>query len=477
MPYLIGYFLIGLFLIGKVLFLLDPLQTWILCYITIILTVLKKDPLDARIWLFCAWSVIFTNMFSGVRYIPPTINFFPPILYTCFLLLFFNIGFLCNKEKIRVGGEKRIRAFLNEDAPNQQQKIITFFSVCGIIGAIFVFYDIFFRLGLSINGGDRRAEFIENFNQLSFLTTGGMILICGCYTGVLSIFFHGNVINKILGCCTLCALGVQSIAIGGKQGIFLSLIILIFIFTLKSKYKIRRKTPVIVKCILLFVLASFIFYITLLSSERHNNVNSGELLSESSLFSQEFITETKDIIPKELQNTFAEFFGYYGDQLGAFCERWQIEDYPNKYSIIQIPPKFIEPFVWIKRQIVKVFPLYNDIFEPNVNLLDRIANQNKGFYGLANWQTTIRAGLEYFGFLGQILLVFFHGYYSRILYVRFRNTPTYSILNMILFNSLFIVYTTMMSLTGESSALFYLIIILYFRYKEKKQNSIYPFIS
>lgn len=447
---------------------ISPTATWVTCYIVMLLTLKGKNPLDPRIWLFFAWGVIFTNLFSGVRYIPQ-IDFFPPILYTVLVISCFFIGYNNNKKVICKNAGMRVNRFLSTPLSDKKQKFITISACFCFIGTLGVLYDLFVNLGVSFDGGDRRADFIENFDRLSFLTTIGMLMIGGCYMPIISIFFQGDRKNKYMGALSFLCLGLYSIAVGGKQGIFLVGLLLIAMISIANKYRIKVSIPGLVKSIMGAILIFFFLYIIALSSERHGHIDAGEALSNSTEFSEEFVNGVGQYVPNSLQNTFAEFFGYYGDQLGCFCERWNIDNYPEKFSIIEFPPRVLEPFVWIKRQIEKIFPIYNEIFPPkDKSLIVRIANQSSGYYGLANWQTTVRQGIDLFGFLGQLIIVLLHGYYSKEIFVRFHNSPSFSLLHACILNCVFLVYTTMMNLIGETSVLVYLILIIYLFYQERK---------
>lgn len=468
MNYYISASIMGFLLLAGASLNISPSATWITCYIIMFLTIKGKNPLDPRIWLFFAWGVIFTNLFSGVRYVPP-IDFLFPILYTILVISCFFIGYSINKRIICKYAQTRVKTFLLKPLSTKKQKFINISALFCLIGTIGVLYDLFINLGVSFDGGDRRADFIENFNRLSFLTTIGMLMIGGCYMPIVSIYFQGSKINKYWGALSFLCLGLYSIAVGGKQGIFLVGLFLIAMVTISRKYKVKVHIPWLVKSILGSIIVFFFLYITALSSERHGHIDTGEALTNSTEFSVEFVNGVGQYIPSSLQNTFAEFFGYYGDQLGCFCERWNIDNYPDKFSFIEFPPRILEPFVWIKRQVEKVFPIYNEIFPPkDKNLILRIANQSSGYYGLANWQTTVRQGIDLFGFLGQLIIVLLHGYYSKEIFVRFHNSPSFSLLHACILNCIFLVYTTMMNLIGETSVLVYLILIIYLFYQERK---------
>lgn len=66
------------------------------------------------------------------------------------------------------------------------------------------------------------------------------------------------------------------------------------------------------------------------------------------------------------------------------AERWEIEKFEDKYGYIRFP-RILAPFTFLERQVIKIFPLYQEIYPD-----DRVAtikNQSRGYFGNANWGT------------------------------------------------------------------------------------------
>lgn len=465
MPYVFGYFLLFFVLNLNYVFGASPTLIWVLGYVILFLTIRNKNPFDPQAWMFFSWGVLFVNIFSGVIYIPANIDFLAPMFYVILTLFMFHCGFLAGKTDNFRFNKNQVRNFLYQKAGPKLQWFITILGILTVIGALAISFEMFVIHGMSFNGGERRAEVQSAFKALTPLTTLGVILIGGCYISALSLFFGGNSRNKFLAITSIASIALASVAIAGKQGILIAILIILFGFLVSKYYRVKLKIPIYVKTLLVSVCILFILYISILSSERHGNVGKGELLTESSRFNQEFIDEM-NFLPATLKNTFAEFFGYYGDQLCTFSERWELDDYPNIYSILELPPRVLNPFTWFERQVAKILPFYNTIYPPD-KLLTRIANQNNGYFSLANWQTTLLQGIKIFGFAGQLIVVFFHGYYSRRLFEKVGKNISFTTLHMCLLNSIFLVYTIMMNFLGETSAFFYLAIILFLHFNSK----------
>jgi hypothetical protein len=461
MPYLIGYIALFCILNLNKFVNFSPTITWILGYIVLFFTIRKKNPLDPRAWMFFAWGLLFVNVFSGVIYIPDHIHFIEPLSYIVTLLFTFHIGYEFAKTNEFKFNLISARVFLSQKNERRLQLFLTICGLAAILGSLAIVYEIFFIQGMSLDGGERRAQF-RNASFTPYVLIG-VIVLSGSYFSALSLFFGGNNRNKILGILSLGAIALSSMAMAGKQGILIALLIVLFGYSVKRFYKIKIILPIYIKLAMGGLIFLFFSYIISLSSDRHQNVDTSELFNETQRLNPQFVDEMS-FIPAKIQNTFAEFFGYYGDQLGTFAERWELDNYPKQYSIIEIPPRILNPFTWFERQIIKIFPIYSEIY-PTYNLNERINNQTNGYFGLANWQTSIIQGLRIYGFLGQIIIVFLHGFISRKLYESNGKRLDFKNLHMSMLNNFFLAYTIMMNFLGETSAFFYFLMLLIFYIK------------
>ncbi|WP_273212129.1 hypothetical protein [Runella zeae] len=459
-----SYLMIASCLFAREVFEINATITWLLCISVIIYSVRKSNPFNPTLWLFVAWGVLFSNFFSGVMYVPSHLQYSEPVIYIVLCIVIFHIGYNEAKDKNIKFNKYQVNLFLSKKSDNRFQYLYTVLGLLSLIGALFICLDIFFLQGLSINGGERRGQLQDL--QFSAFATSGMIFLGGAYLSALSLFFGGNKRNQVIGILSFISLALSSMALAGKQGVLIAILICIYAISISKFFKIPIKVPFFTKLLLSGTLLFFIYYIILLSSERHGNVTSGQLLDESLILNSSFKNDMS-ILPNFVKNTFAEFFGYYGEQLGTFIERWEIDNYVSKYSIIEIPPRILGPFTWLERQLIKIFPGYVDLYQLK-DWVKTIQKQKNGYYGLANWQTTVLKGVKDFGFLGQLIIIFFHGYISRKLYQRIGSQISLSTLHMSMFNNIFIVYTIMMNFLGETSAFFYVIIILLIYRFEKR---------
>lgn len=78
-------------------------MVWCIGYGIIITSLIKKDPMDPRYWLFIGVSILLVNGFSGILYIPPYINSLKIIVYVILTITTFHLGFgrLNNKVQLK----------------------------------------------------------------------------------------------------------------------------------------------------------------------------------------------------------------------------------------------------------------------------------------------------------------------------------------------------------------------------------------
>ena len=266
MKYIVGYCLIFIVLFTNGTLGLSSFLTWLLCYIVVVSFIWKSDPLSPEPWLFVSWNVLFINLFSGIRYTPSDINFLPPVAYALLFLFCFHLGYGLNEKKVYEQNLEQFEHLISLESNRKMQNVYTIAGICSIIGVVLVLFDIFFMLGLSMDGGERRAGFIENFSNLSWRTNIGMVLAGGIYVSMFSIFWGGNKTNSIIGVLSFFSSILYSFAIGGKQGVLLSLLVVFFALFVRKKYNIKSLISNYAKFGSVFVFCFMFSYITLLSS-------------------------------------------------------------------------------------------------------------------------------------------------------------------------------------------------------------------
>lgn len=457
MPYILAYLLI-LLDISILPSILEPFVVWSLGYLIIISNLYKKDPLDPRIWLFLGVGILLINGFSGILYVPSNINEQRIIIYVMLTIFSFHLGFgKLENANYAILLRRRLRNVFNSYS-SYSNKIHVLLGLLGIIGSLMICFEMFVLLGVSMDdGGERRRQFQELF-PLMVLTPIGTILLGGSFPSIFSVFCGGSKINILLGLVNILALALSSMAIAGKQGILFVTLILAYIYFFHKCYRIKIKIPVYVKyCIFAFIYL-FVLYISFLTIGRQNVTHEGQLL-ENGTFSKEFAYMAQKNLPSSIQNNFAEFFGYYGNQFPYVAERWSIENFEEKYGYFRLP-RVLGAFTFVERQVIKIFPFYNVIYPD-----DRVAtikNQSKGYFGNANWGTIAFLNIKYFGILGGLIAFFFVGKISRKFYNHFFRSPNYITFQLNYINCAGMFYFTMFYFTQETGPFFYLVILLIF---------------
>ena len=461
MPYIIAYILI-IFNIIALKAIISPFMVWCIGYGIIITSLIKKDPMDPRYWLFIGVSILLVNGFSGILYIPPYINSLKIIVYVILTITTFHLGFgrLNNKVQLKkLKGNISFKIF-----SKTSNKIHIILGLAGIIGSLLICFEMFVIFGVSLNdGGERRAQFQEQFPLLT-LTPIGTILLGGSFPSIFSIFCGGSKINKILGLLNIMTLALASMAIAGKQGILFIILIFAYIYIFHRYYRMPIRVPKYVKISIMGSIYAFILYLSFLTVGRQNVETEGDLLQRGT-FSKEFVDISKQYIPNGIQNNFAEFFGYYGNQLPYVAERWEIEKFEDKYGYIRFP-RILAPFTFLERQVIKIFPLYQEIYPD-----DRVAtikNQSRGYFGNANWGTIAFLNIKYFGIIGGLIAFFFVGKISRHIYNHFFKQPNYITFQLNFINCIGMFYFTMFYFTQETGPFIYLLILIALEYYFKK---------
>ena len=300
------------------------------------------------------------------------------------------------------------------------------------------------------------------------LTPIGTILLGGCFPSIFSIFCGGNRINKILGLLNIIALAAASMAIAGKQGILFVVLILLYVYLFSHHFKIKIKVPSYIKLSIILSFVLFAIYLVTLTQGRQHADYEGELLENGS-FTNEFKNEIEGFMPAGIQNNFAEFLGYYGNQLPYVAERWEIENFENKYGYFRIP-RILGPFTFLERQVIKIFPYYQEIYPDD--RVSTIKNQTKGYFGNANWGAIPFLNIKYFGIIGGLIMFFFVGKISRFIIEDFRKRPNYITFQLNYINCAGMFYFTMFYITQETGPFIYLIILLVLRHQMIKKEKI-----
>lgn len=459
MYYIIPYSFV-LFDIFILTAILPSFLCWLIGYIVLFLSLKGRNPTDPRLWLCVGINILFLNAFTGIMYVPSYISYSKVIIYTLLTVIAFHLGFGKLPSNIN-----KFKGFIFSRLSTKLQNITKLCGIIGIIGGILICFEMFIIFGVSIDdGGERRAQFQEMFPYM-VLTPIGVILLGGSFISVFSIFCGGNKINQFLGIINILSIAVSSMAIAGKQGILFTIMIIIYVYSFKLFYKSKFNIPKYIKFSFLGIIYIFIAYLTFLTIGRQNITDDSNLI-ETSSFSEDFKNVSMKYVPTSVQNTFAEFFGYYGNQFPYIAERWDIEKFEEKYGFFRFP-RILGPFTFLERQVKKIIPYYNEIY-PDDRVLT-IKNQTKGYYGNANWGTIVFLNIKYFGIIGGLIFFFFYGKLSKFIYNLYSKDLNFVTFQLNFINCASGFYFTMFYYTQETGPFFHLLILL-LMYKFLKNN-------
>lgn len=464
MSYILAYLFIlfDVFLFKNII---PSFGIWCIGYSIVIVALLKKNPLDPRFWLFLGVGILLINGFSGILYVPTYIMPYKTVIYLMATILAFHLGFgklhVLNGKLNRCKGKILFKPF-----SVQSNKIHIFWGLIGIVGSSLICLEMFVIFGVSLDdGGERRMQFQELFPLLRF-TPIGTILLGGSFLSIFSIFCGGSKPNVILGLLNIITLVLASVAIAGKQGVLFVMLIFAYVYLFHRFYGIVIKVPGYVKIFICASIGLFVMYLAFLTSGRQNVESEGELLTTRG-FDKKFVEMSQTYVPAKIQNTFAEFFGYYGNQFPYVAERWEIEGFEEKYGYMRFP-RFLGPFTFLERQVIKIFPFYREIYPDD--RVETIENQSKGYFGNANWGTIIFLNIKYFGILGGLIAFFFVGKIARLLYNNFIRHPNYITFQLNYINCACMFYFTMFYFTQETAPFIYLLILICMGYYFKKNR-------
>lgn len=460
MPYIIGYLLEIVSVFG-LKGIISPFTNWIIGYVLLFVVLKGKDPLNPCYWLFIGVNILIINGFSGILYVPADIQPYKIIVYVLLTVFAFHLGYG------NVKAYKKSRKYNNLSVlPTWIIKINTICGLVGIIGSLLICVEMFVLFGVSIDdGGERRAQF-QNLFPFLVLTPIGTILLGGSFVSIFSIFSGGSKLNKLLGLLNVFALATASMAIAGKQGIMFVLLILSYIFLFQRYYKIKFQIPKYVRMSLIGIGYLFMVYLMFLTTGRQNTSYEGELFQEGR-FSQDFSTVSQEYLPSGIQNTVAEFFSYYGNQFPYVAERWKIEHFEDKYGYIRLP-RILGLFTFIERQVIKVVPLYNDIYPDDREVT--IKNQSKGYFGNANWGTIAFLNIKYFGIVGGLIFFLIYGKISRHIYDYMAKNFNYLTFQLNFINCAGMFYFTMFYITQETGPLIHFLILIFLLWYARKHK-------
>jgi len=450
-------FIIYQFLI-IILLLLKPFNSvtiFILCNVLLFLALKKFNPLNPILWLLLSWNILFINAFSGVIIFNIDIDIIEPIIICLSIILTFFLGY-----SINLGNFKQIyqtsilifHDFFVKKVLSKKLHYITYiFSIFAIIGAIlFIIEIVFIYNGNLFEPMELRDIFHER--DVTLLSQLSAIFAFGGLFSVSAFIFLSKSKYRTVYLIGTIALTVGSLLSAGRQMIFQLIMSSLFCFSILRFYKINLSISKIHKYIFGTVIVLIISFFVFISTARDlvSDKSKAEVYSSlnTSSYSDDFLN-TLSFFPSYIEDFFVDYTFYFSHEIFLFSEWW----HENEIQVIDYSVLRFSPFI---ERIVDRFGLP---FETQAERIIRFKNFNsKGSIIPQGWRTTNASLFGNLGYLGSYLLVFFHGFFSKKLYIKCLTRPNFGLLNLSIANNLILIYTISNSVFSETQVLFYIIV-------------------
>lgn len=446
--FLLLFFILG---IGNLLSL-PSIIILLFSYLFVAIQIKNKNPLNPLVWLYLAWGFLYANTFSGIiKYKIIGNHLVKVTLISIVSIGIFTLGFYINKKK------SPNRALINKYLINESNcenniKIGRFFSWLSIIGLGMLSIEVFMNLRASIVDPAALRSSWNTRDSASFFGQLSPILFAGGLFSIMCFFLvNSQVILFLIGTISF-ALG--SVFSAGRQQLFqvilISFLCLYLLHYFKVPFIINKQLKIILFGLILLAFSYFIF----LSSERNKSDNDSRTMMEvfaevnSFEYSDDFLNIAQKL-PLSMNGLIADFSFYFSHELCSFAETLQFEKIP----LINFDPLPLFPF--IERQVDKLIPGK----ETQTERMRK--NAERGFIGFLSsttWKTSLLSLFRAFGYIGGLIIIFFHGLLSRIIFEKVMLNPSFVIINLAIANCIGLFYTIMYPIIGETSFLFYIVI-------------------
>ena len=445
--------------------LLSPLNSMVnlsICYSLLYLALRKMSSLSPIFWLFLSWNILFINAFSGIIKYNFNINIFMPVLFCIILLFVFLFGYFFHKLIFSVNinsVQKKIHMsnYLKNIGDIRLEKITLLFSKFSILAGILFFIEIIFVYGGNIFA-PALLRIVFSERSATILSQLSGILFFGGLFSITSFIFLRNSKYRTFYIFGILAFAVGSILSAGRQIVFQLILTSVSCFSVMRFFNVKIKLSRIHKYFfagsIFLILGYFVFISTARStSNLMDNRSKLEVYSDMNncSYSQDFQSLMK-VMPPYVENFFVDYIFYFSHEIILFSEWWHF----NEIKLIDAKVLRFSPF--LERQ----FDRLGIISETQEVWLNKNAKKyHKGTIIAQGWSTSNKQLLINVGYFGAFLLVFFHGFFSRHLYVSTILNPNFGLLNLSIANNIILFNTITNSALTETQVLFYILVSLY----------------
>lgn len=361
---------------------INPFIAYAVCSVLLILAILRSHPWDPLSVFMVVWGFVLLNVFCGFSSFVIVGNFAVPMFLIISFFYLFIFGYSCAVPCEKINVDNLIYRFLAiKDSP-RNIKIGTIASWCSIGAFVCVFFDITFIRRLSLlDTASLRASILSLESVSIFASLGSLLAAGGIMAGLC--FFCISEKNFI------CFVGLSCYALlsfltAGRQNFLQLLLVMIFIFSFKRRYRIKIYFPLYLKVLGVLFCICILVYLNFLTQTRDSHRTFWPALevlaNDNNMTYHESFQNLLDNIPQNYADLMANGFIYFATQIPAFCERLNLEKFPMinvRYC------RFFTPF--LSRQFDKIFPSEDSFYE---RTKANRRNEHGGYISGTSWKTS-----------------------------------------------------------------------------------------
>jgi len=405
-----GFIILSLVLVAQHDFL------WIMYpFALVFLTVnvwLSQNKLSPILWLLPGWFLLVIANVSGfvvysdlLKNITGYVYLFISILMICLGHFMYMRAMHKDNEKLLISDSfERSESFILEHA-----KIISIFSVMGIMSAIMFSIEILFLYDANISdSAGLRALYLAR--QATLWSQLGQLVAWGGVISLIAAIIYWPIIGykeKIIWSLSPFSLISFSVLSGGRQMILQLLIFFLLSLIAKQYFKVRKDAPkhkpYLTTAFLFFIGLSLIGYMFFISDNRHGEHTAyKKRVALEKIFHVEINPKTVhvlDNLPRILDAGISTGVIYFTHELATYSQMWDLYDGEMEYGKMTFP--------FLARRLE--FLGGETVVEAMQRYSKKLADNE---YMSVGWSTAIFSFILDFGLVGALIFCFIIGGFS-----------------------------------------------------------------
>lgn len=441
----------------------NSVVNFIVCYTLLFVCCKYINILNPILWLLLSWNILFINAYSGIIEYDSSLSSSYAVLICIIFICIFLFGFFCSnyvfllkrKTYEMIDTYISMRSYLKSNFP-KTEKLTKYFAILSIIATIFLFIEIVVMYGGNILAPALLRELYTEREATIFSQLAGVLYFGGLFC-IPAFMLFKNAKFRLWYLIGIFFFAFGSVLSAGRQMVFQLIISAALCYFLMKFYDIKVVFSKLHKYIFASFITIILGYFIFISAER--NVNDYDNRTKAELMaSQNNLTYSKDFVsivnamPQAVENFFIDYTFYFSHEIFLLSEFLEYNEvYWFNLKILRFSP-------FIERQVDRLGLFGQTQVERSKEFLmtyNARANIIK-----VGWPTTILPLLENMGYGGAFILVFFHGFYSFVVYNKTKLTPSFGFLNLSIANNIVIFNIISNSAFSETQILFYIIVSL-----------------